>query len=86
MWPCVCQGLRGLLLSWDLLEASDLFLLGLRWPPLDNLLLPSLPLPPEVELADSSGLYHEGSPSPGSPWKTKLRTKDKEEKKKTEIL
>ncbi|XP_007987020.1 NFATC2-interacting protein isoform X2 [Chlorocebus sabaeus] len=40
----------------------------------------------EVELADSSGLYHEGSPSPGSPWKTKLRTKDKEEKKKTEIL
>nr|AAM49721.1 hypothetical protein [Homo sapiens] len=40
----------------------------------------------EAELADSSGLYHEGSPSPGSPWKTKLRTKDKEEKKKTEFL
>uniref|UniRef100_A0A2K6Q9M8 NFATC2-interacting protein n=1 Tax=Rhinopithecus roxellana TaxID=61622 RepID=A0A2K6Q9M8_RHIRO len=40
----------------------------------------------EVELADSSGLYQEGSPSPGSPWKTKLRTKDKEEKKKTEFL
>ncbi|XP_032011666.1 NFATC2-interacting protein [Hylobates moloch] len=40
----------------------------------------------EAELADSSGLYHEGFPSPGSPWKTKLRTKDKEEKKKTEFL
>ncbi|KAL4685823.1 hypothetical protein H8959_001420 [Pygathrix nigripes] len=40
----------------------------------------------EVELADSSGLYQQGSPSPGSPWKTKLRTKDKEEKKKTEFL
>ncbi|KAL0623873.1 LOW QUALITY PROTEIN: NFATC2-interacting protein [Plecturocebus cupreus] len=25
-----------------------------------------------------SGLHHEDSPSPGSPWKTKLRTKDKE--------
>ncbi|XP_064218673.1 NFATC2-interacting protein isoform X2 [Aotus nancymaae] len=39
----------------------------------------------EVELADLSGLYHEDSPSPGSPWKTKLRTKDKEEKKRTEF-
>ncbi|XP_002756056.1 NFATC2-interacting protein isoform X2 [Callithrix jacchus] len=40
----------------------------------------------EVEQADLSGLYHEDSPSPGSPWKTKLRTKDKEEKKRTEFL